>query len=231
MKNTRNFLMIFALSFATYAAQAQVAIGLKGGANFADTRINGVTASLLPDLSAYPGWVAGINAEFPITGGLSFNPEFNFNQKGFVASAAFLTDFLGISEIDAPVGLTFKTRMDHIELPLIMKYSFKNEGPLNTYIFAGPSVGYMVNDEIRPVASFIFDINLPKLPIPDNLLNKWEVGAVIGAGAQVKVSNHGKIFGDIRYQHGFTNVLNNPIVDIDINNRGIQLAAGYAYIF
>lgn len=231
MKNVKNLTLILALSLVYLTGQAQVSLGVKTGVNFADTRVKGITSSLLPDLKTYPGWTAGITAEIPMIGSLSFNPELNFVQKGFVADAAFATNFFGVSDIDLPVGVSLKTRMDQVEVPLLLKYNFNNDKGFNTYVFAGPSLGYMFNDEIRPVASLVFDFNLPKIDVPGNLLNKWDVGGVIGAGAQIKIANHGKLFGDVRLHHGFTNVLKNPIIDVDINNRGFQLSAGYAYIF
>ena len=208
--------------------QAQISVGAKIGANFADTRVDGLLGNLAPEQTTFTGFTAGVMAEIPMINALSFRPELNYIQKGFTVSQSFDVDLIGI---DMEVGAKARTRINYIELPLLLKYSIGSDAA-KVYAIAGPSIAYAANAELNPVATFIVDFNLPSIPInlDNNIYNRWEISGVLGAGGEVKAGN-GKVFADARYNLGFTNMLNNPIVDLRIKNQGFNVSAGYAYSF
>jgi hypothetical protein len=208
------------------ATQAQVMVGIKGGLQLADMQVFGISDAIAPQTKMYSGWNAGIMADIPLSSHISLRPEFNFTQKGWVTP--IMTD-VKVFDLDVPLGGKTKTRYDYVELPVLLQYTHK-VGNSSWYAVAGPSVGYMTNADIRPVASFLIDINLPRIPIPAALLQEWEVAGVVGLGAQT-IFGKGKLFADARYQYGFTNTLDDPIINIHMQNKGIQLTAGYAHTF
>lgn len=207
---------------------AQISVGAKIGANFADTRVDGLLGNLAPEQTTFTGFTAGVMAEIPMIHALSFRPELNYIQKGFTVSQSFDVDLIGI---DMEVGAKARTRINYVELPLLLKYSIGTDAA-KVYAIAGPSIAYAANAELNPVATFIVDFNLPSIPInlDNNIYNRWEISGVLGAGGEVKAGN-GKVFADARYNLGFTNMLNNPIVDLRIKNQGFNVSAGYAYSF
>lgn len=213
------------LAFAAHP-YAQISIGAKTGVNLADTRIDGLIDGLVPDPGVYAGFTAGVVAEIPVSGGLSFRPELNYTQKGFILSQALDVNVLGI---DVPVGAKAKTRVNYLELPLMLKYSFGSR-EAGLYVLGGPTVAYAANAHLRPVATVLIDINLPRtdISLSNDIYQRWEVAGTLGAGGQIKAGN-GQFFADARFNLGLTNMLNNPIVDIRIKNQGVCLSAGFLY--
>jgi hypothetical protein len=231
MKSKKSKFLILTLVCLGFYSQAQYSLGLKVGSSFSDIRLDGLPSSLSPEINTYSGWVAGVTADIPIMHKFSFAPEANFVQKGFIADATFLEKFVSLKEIeDFPLKAKFKVRTNSIEVPLILKYVMKR-GPVSTYIFGGPTVSFQASGEVRPVVNLLFDFNLPILPYPKSLSNGWEVGGQLGIGIQGQIGTRNKLFTDARLYHGFTNVLGDPLLDIDINNRGFQLAVGFGHSF
>jgi len=228
MKALRKIQLIVSFTSLTVIAHAQVSVGIKLGVNFADTRVDGLPGNLVPDQTTYTGFTAGVMAEIPVINALSFRPELNYIQKGFTIAENFDIDLIGIN---MEFGAKARTRINYIEMPLLMKYSIGSD-QAKLYAIAGPSIAYAANAELKPVATFIFDINLPAIPVnlDNGFYNRWEISGVIGLGGELKVGN-GKIFSDARYNLGLTNMLNDPIVDLRIKNQGLNVSAGYAYTF
>jgi hypothetical protein len=227
----RNFslvgaVVIFTLNVLTM--NAQISVGVKVGANLADTRVNGLIQNLAPEQTSYTGFTAGIVAEVPVLGSLSFRPELNYIQKGFTVAQTFDVNLIGV---EMPLGVKARTRLNYIELPLLLKYNLGTD-LAKAYFIGGPSIAYAANAELRPVASLLIDINLPHINIDlgNDIYQRFELSGVLGAGGEVKAGN-GKVFADARYILGFTNMLNNPLVDLRIKNQGFNVSAGYAYTF
>lgn len=229
MKTLRKFQLAAIFTVCILSLNAQISVGVKTGVNFADTNMDGIITNLLPEQTVYPGFTAGLIAELPLKNGFSFRPELNYIQKGFVTQADIYDfELLGI---DIPIGAKAKTRFNYIEMPLLFKYSIGNE-LAKVYFIGGPNVAYAANAHIRPVANLLVNINLPavNLNLNDDIYQRWELSGTIGAGGELK-AGAGKIFADVRYTHGFTNMLSNPIIEMKTKNQGFNLSAGYAYNF
>ena len=212
MKHNKRFFSIITLMVFFYQINAQISVGIKVGANIADSRVDGLIGNYAPEPTTFPGYTVGLTAELP----------------GFTVSQSFDVDVLGI---EMPLGAKARTRINYLELPLLLKYSVGSE-LAKAYFIAGPNVAYAVNAELRPVASLLIDINLPRVNINLNndIYQRWEISGVLGAGGEIKAGN-GKLFADARYNLGFTNMLDNPLVDLRIKNQGFNVSAGYAHVF
>lgn len=228
MKQFKFLFSITATVMFLSQSTAQVSLGIKTGANFADTRVEGIIGALTPEQTTFTGYTLGIIGELPIKSGLSFRPELNYIQKGFTVSQSFDVEVLGI---EMPLGAKARTRINYIELPLLLKYAIGSD-LAKAYFIAGPTLGYAANAELRPGASLLIDFNLPRVNINLNndIYQRWEVSGTLGVGGEIKAGN-GKIFADGRYNLGFTNMLDNPIVDLRIKNQGFNVSAGYAFTF
>ncbi len=228
MRSFKKINVAVALALFAIHLNGQISVGAKIGANFADTKVDGLFENLAPEPTTYTGFNAGVVAEFPINQAFSFRPEINYIQKGFTVSQSFDVDLLGI---DMEVGAKARTRINYVEMPLLMKYSLGNDRA-KAYVIAGPGIAYAAHAELKPVATFIIDFNLPAINIDlsNDIYQRWEISGILGAGGEVKAGN-GKLFADARYNLGFTNMLNNPVVDLRIKNQGFNISAGYAWTF
>ncbi|KXK41071.1 MAG: PorT family protein [Saprospiraceae bacterium] len=229
MRIFRKIQLLILFSVFAYAANAQYAAGVKIGVNYGTAGIKGIAEQFLPDISVYPGFVAGAMVEIPMQNGFSFRPEVNFVQKGFIAKVS--KDDLDLFGINTPVGGKLKTRMNDLDVPLLIKYS-RGSDLAKWYVIAGPKVGFSLDAHTRPVATAIVDIKLPKINIPvdSDYFQRWEIGGIIGVGGEIK-AGPGKIFGDVRYDMGFNTKVHNTIIDFKTTNRAFGLSAGYAYQF
>lgn len=221
-------LTIIAVLAITSISNAQTTIAAKTGVYFSNANIEGLTSSLTPDTKVLLGSTTGITADIILGSGFSFAPEVLYTQKGFVISEGFDVDIFGLP---INLGATITNRINYLETPLLFKYTV-DLGQVELYGQAGPSLGFATSAHTQATANVIFDIDITgtDLNLESNNYNRWDLGANIGAGMAIKTTT-GKFFGDIRYQHGFTDVIEDTIIDIKIKNRGVGLTAGYAMTF
>ena len=121
--------------------------------------------------------------------------------------------------------------MDYIEAPLLLKYKY-GEKEVKGYFVVGPKVGYAAAATVKEVASFLIDVTVGKqeLDLTKDLYNRFEIGGVVGAGVEIPISQT-KLHLDVRYDHGFSKLLDDPIIDISLKNYGIGVNAGVSYAF
>ena len=224
---TKMILLAVGLLAGVYS-NAQISVGIKSGMNFGTAKFSGISESLIPNTSNSVMPMAGVNFQYRITDQLSFQPEFNYLQRGFRASEG--TQF-NLFDIPIPVGITAITRINYLELPLQLKYKFTT-GNVQPYIMAGPSVAFAASGTIREIANLLVDINIgtQTINLSNNNFNRWEAGGRLTAGVAFKT-----ILGEIQlegsYYHGLTDFFRNPIVDVHAYNKGFTLQAGWCYNF
>jgi len=171
-------------------AEAGVKFGVKGGLALANIK------SVPETFEGYSwetkrGLVGGVSLELGLIGGFSLQPEVLYVQKG----TQFDFDIGGISG-------KLETRVDTIEIPLLLKFNLISGGPTIPSFYAGPFVGFITKAE-----------NLIKLEgypteredIKDNLTST-EYGLTFGAGL-VQSLGLVKITLDARYDLGLSNVI------------------------
>jgi len=178
-----------------------------------------------------------------------FSATFSFAQVSIGAKAGVYTSFIDVTEaaegltqnvegLTSPTfglvaeiglgeGVTASTKINYLEMPLLAKYKFGNEG-LRFNITAGPVLSYAADAQLVTRANLLFDINPLKTNIDLDALNyeRLEVSASIGAGMAYETSG-GEFFADARYVHGFSDLYNAPVVDLNLKNRGIGVTVGY----
>ena len=208
----------------TIAIQAQTPITVKGGFLFSNVSVDGVSEAFTPGKEFLTGWQVGVYTDLPLSNVLSFTPGLQFAEKGFVANEGFNVNLF---QVPVELGVTAETRLRYIQAPLWMTYHM-GEGPIKGYITGGPTLGYAVDGNIRTKANFILDFNVANidLDLGKDLYNRFEVGAGIGAGVEFDTGK-GSLLFEANYQHAFTDILANPLVDVKVYNRGIGLNVGY----
>ena len=213
---------------ASHFAMAQgIEIGAKGSFNLSNVSKFELADRLLPDFKLLPSGGGGVFVDFPLGNGLSFRPEVLYTEKGSKLANINLSGLTGNSGVGGVIGslLSVDARiiLRYIDVPLLLKYKFATTSNSGGYIVAGPSLGFKVGDDLK--LNFLSSI---PANIPLNLnYNKVEFSGNIGAGYEFPLSGKVKGFVEGRYQHGFTNILQDVgIIDLKTRNRGFGISAG-----
>lgn len=226
MKNAPKIALAIALLISLFStAQAQeVSFGLRGGVNFANVYTTEGLGNLTPDFKSYEAINLAAIAEIGITENFAFQPELAFINKGFVIAEDF---DLELFNIPLPVGASAESRFRYVELPLLAKYKFGGES-LNAYVMAGPTIGYAMSGRLVTRANALIDFKISDSNVDLDAIDyeRFEVGGLVGAGVSINTT-FGQLFADARYQRGFTQLYDIPVVDERIRNQGISLNVGF----
>jgi opacity protein-like surface antigen len=218
----------FIAMFMMTLLSGQHEIGIRVGGSFNDTRVDGIIPELTPDTRFREGFTAGLYYNIPLMNGFSFAPGINYTQKGFVVDEGFDVDLLGMN---IPLGVKVDTRLDFVEVPLLFRYNMP-KGLANFYLEGGPTVGYALEGVARTKARTIIDINVntTHLDLSKDLYNRLELSGQVGAGVEVQAGS-GMLFTNVRYQRGFSDMIDNPTIDISMKNSSFNFGVGYVFRF
>ncbi len=217
---TLAFLLITQLSFGQ-----GIQIGARGGASWSTMTKFDLIENITPSFRLMPAAGGALFAEFPITEQFSIRPEFAYTQKGFLVKESLNmsgTEFLGVN---IPIRGTLAFKTNYIELPVLAKLKLGDSDSPHAYLIVGPSVGFMTDAKaiIRVLGLF------PLRPsIGTGFFHQFEFSGVGGIGAEFPVGN-GNIFIEGRYQHGFSRVLDIPLVELPVRNRTFGVSAGFSF--
>ena len=223
MKLVSSFLfLLFAIT-----SQAQISYGIKVGRNAANVNVDGV-GNIVPNTKTISNYNLGFVAEIDIANGFAFHPELNFKTKGFKVKEGL---DVNIFKIPVPLGVEAHTEVKYVEVPLLGKYKFGNE-KAGAYVLAGPYAGFARKATLKTKANVIIDFNLTStdIDLTNDTYQRFEVGAMGGLGVWTKAGN-GQLFADARYQHSLTDLFNDPLVDIQMQNNGFGVNVGYMMNF
>ena len=209
----------------TLTIMAQNSIGFKIGGNTNFASVTGISNSILPEINSYTGFSAGVDANLKMDEKFSFKPAINYTEKGFIMRETTSTDIIGI---DLPLGVQANTKVNYIDVNALLQLNYAQSDKFHGYVFAGPTLAYATNASVQTKANFIIDINVKKfdLDLSDDTYNRYEFGVAGGAGIGTSIGK-GEIFAEVKYQHGFTDQINNPIFDLGVKNRSVNFGIGY----
>jgi len=217
----RVFITVLFIMMPMFAA-AQLEVGILGGFNFSDARIENNSGGNI-DATGKTVYGAGVLAQYQLSENLSLGTNILYLRKAIDAR----------NEDD----IVFDIWADYIEIPLYLKYSFGNR--IRPYLVFGPTLGFLLNSEV--------EIDLIGLPFSGDfstVMNDLDFGVLIGAGLEIPLWS-GKLFICGRYSHGFYDVLKGGTVELKAGetlreyatidkgdkwfSRGTQLMAGYSW--
>jgi len=227
MKKAKYTLALVAL-LITSVALGQTHFGIKTGVSITNPKTDLVIDAIDQAPRSYTSFVVGGLAEIGINEHLAFQPEVLYTRKGFNIDQGTSFDVGGMN---IPIGAKLETSVSYLETPLLLKGKF-GEGATKFYGIAGPALGYGLSGKIDPKVTLLIDFNLPSQPLnlDSDMYQRLELSGIVGAGVEHNVTS-GKVFADLRYQYGFTNLMEDPIADISIRNTGVQFAVGYSHAF
>lgn len=224
-------MMIAFAFFSMYGLNAQSSITANASVGLSDIEVNGLGILDLVDPYIKPitQYTAGIQYERMLNDNLSFVTGGQYSSRGFSAKESFNVDLFGL---DLPINERLETRMNYIEVPALMKYTFGESG-ITPYVKAGASAAYAMSAKIQPKVDAIITWNLPAINInlQNDMYNRLDVSAIAGAGLNIPAGSNGAIQFDITYRHSLNDMFLDNITDIRIKSHGIGVGLGYTMKF
>jgi Outer membrane protein beta-barrel domain len=224
--NVFKYVSAIVLSTAVFSAQAQqVSIGARGGVSLGTVTRPEFIKGFTNSASYITSGNGGVFAEIAFGEHFALRPELAYVQKGLSTNAG---TNLTIGSVDLPVGARVGLRVSHIQMPILTQYTF-GQGPLKGYILAGPAMALAVNAKLvtRPELLLTFRPIRTNIDLDVLRYNKFEVSGVVGGGMSVALGSSGtKLMLEGRYEHGFTRVVNVPLVQVNTFNQNISFLAG-----
>ncbi len=193
----KNLLVLSFLILAQFTLNAQTTVGLRAGINVTNISISGNTND------SKIGIDFGLLTEIAISEAFSIQPELHYSQKGDQTKNAF-------------VGGTNKVTLNYLQIPILAKYVFGGE-EMGAYAIAGPSIGLGLGVKSKNGS------NSNSASFKDSNLKGLDFGLDFGLGL-FKAIDAGKLFLDIRYLLGLSNIGKNGA---DLKNRGFSFGAGF----
>ena len=200
------------IGFAT-SINAQVTFGVRAGLNLANVTISeeGSTIDITPD--SRPGiTVAGI-VNIGITEAFSVQPEVHYIQKGYKLDIDF-----GFGSSKVNFGLNY------LDIPIHAKYQFGGGENIGGYVLAGPVLGYALGGKVESCLDGDCETETLKFDDDAEGFNRTEFGLSLGGGVNI-----GKIFVDLRYVLGLSDLSEDPDQDGSTKNKGFQIGVGYMF--
>jgi hypothetical protein len=207
-------------------AFCQVRFGFTGGLNFASLRgndaslhstsMNGTTVSMNGPNSR-TGFALGVFIESDMHDNFFFTPCLLYSQKGATYSGKAT-----YSGTTATIDLTMK--YDYIDIPVLINYQIPGDGSVKPILFAGPSLGFLVNSTASVSASAggqsaSADANIPNQASID-------FGILFGGGVAINVSDQYKMLFNVRYGFGLGSV-DNGSPSADVKNSYFAFMTGF----
>ncbi|MBU1181638.1 MAG: PorT family protein [Proteobacteria bacterium] len=201
--------MMFIAGISSVARAQDLSFGWKAGLNMANLTDAGEGVSY----KAKTGIALGGFAVFKVNDNLSIQPEFLYTQKGNKIEYSY-EDLVGFDALWNPIYETvtekFKVKLDYIEIPVLVKYSFSPGESTCPFIFAGPALGILMSAKADST-------NIK------SDCNSLDIGLVLGGGVELESG----VSIDLRYDMGMTKVFDFEGGDNKEKNTVISLMVGY----
>ena len=225
MSKKKYLSLVGAMVLVVGLMQAQIDIGFRSGPTFNTIYQSQSLDAVTPDLDYLIGFSGGVYADIPLSSQLSFQPELAYSQKGFSLAQGADIDLFGAP---LPIGVRADTRFDYLDLPLLIKAKFGSDN-FKAFVMGGPSIGYALNGRVKTRATAFLNTDITNTSIDLDAINynRFEVAGVVGAGVEFD-ANFGKISLDGRFNQGFTQLYDIPLVGENVKNRGFAVNAGIA---
>lgn len=156
--------------------------GFKGGLSVSNLRAD---PQELQEGGSLTGYAFGFWVGVPVAHRLMIQPEALFSMKGDSESAA---------------GYTASTHLGYFELPVLARFGFLDDAPVQPSLFGGPSlaVNFSANSKLEGEGSEVEADNKDQV-------SAFDLGLVVGGGVDFPLG--GKTMGvDLRYSRGLLDV-------------------------
>ncbi len=216
--------------FLSAISFAQNSVGLSAGVNFARISQNGISTGEFSGLDNYTFGTTGILYGRNLDQHWMMITGLNYSRRG---AQSFFEQGVTVFDKTYDVGAKLIHKMDYLEIPVLFLYKFNStENSFSPYIFAGPQFAYESSYTIDVKAHLLVDFNIYQynVNLSNNIFNRYDLSAVAGAGMSFPVKQ-GTLNLDARYIYGISDILDNPVVDLNLKHRNIRIGLSYMYDF
>jgi len=223
----KNGILAIAILFMIGQLQAQLKVGIHGGTDINNINISGVPDMITDLKQNTTNGSYGIHAEMPLGSNVSLRGELNHTRKGFDLNESFTNELIGMN---FPIGIKANTKLSYVEVPLLIAYT-KPLGNINLIGEAGPVLAYGISGRIQPIATLGLDFTLPEINVnfKNDGFNRINAGGSVGLAVETVLAENVSLYAKTRYTHSFTDILNNPIVDIKTKANTVHFGIGINY--
>ncbi len=196
--------LLFAAAVVPRDLTAGVNFGLKGGFNLANIAVSPAVPEM-PPFGTLKGLTGGVY--FSLSFGLiGIEPEILYSRRGTMW------------EIDEANKIEYL--LDYVEIPILLKLNILPVGPVRPVLFAGPSLGVLLNATGRMTGIEDTDI--------DDMFEKTAWAAVFGGGLDFKMAGIALSI-DGRYHMGLTNIAADTVEGETVKNKGFSVLVGIGF--
>lgn len=186
-------------------ASAQIAgIGVKGGFNVANMPISSEHQF---NTTLRKAWMTGGFVDFPLGRNVFLQPELVFTTKG--------------TEIPVGVGQT-TYKLTYLEIPVLLRLDLRNRGKAIPYVYAGPTVSFLLaatQTNVAPAIGYSARYDAK------DQFQSTDVGFALGGGVRF-----GKFLVEARYVEGLKNIAKQaPSQPSTAKNRVFQIIGGVRF--
>jgi len=212
----------------SFTITAQTEIGIRTNLAINNTNVSGTVGEILPSIESHLGYSLGIYADIALDKNFTFHPEIAISSRGFSLDQGTNFSMLGL---DIPIGVRAETNLKYIETLALTRYKI-GSGSAKIFVEAGPGIGYVTSAYVQPKATLFLEFNLPQVDInlDGDTYNRTDISAHIGTGVEYDMGQ-GIVAANIRYSHGLSNVLSDPLINTKISNQAVTLGVSYGYRF
>jgi hypothetical protein len=206
---------IILISLISLNSFAQIKLGVRGTITGSTVTKFDLIENITPTFKLTPSAGGALFLEIPVQKNLSFQPELSYTTKGFRVKEGIdvAGDFVGIN-IPVNGQVDFKTH--YLDVPLLAKIHFGDTKKSHYYMLIGPAVGFVSDANMRIRVFNIFPINTS---IPKGIFKSAELSGIAALGFEVPFNQKVKLFGEARYQHGFSRTIDTPVIQLPVRNR------------
>jgi len=220
--NDFKIIQTFAFLLISLSIQAQFSAGLKLDLISNDVKVSSGTIDLQNVVQSKAGFKTGAALSYNMTENFLLESGLSYNQLGFQVAQNTSLDVFGLN---VPLGATFDTRVNYLEIPLLAKYSF-DVGLVQMYIASGPSINYAINGRVRTIANSILDFNIldRKIDFNNNRFSRTNVSANLEVGVNQMLTDEVSLAAGLKFTGDLSSSVEVPIVDAQIRNQNFGLS-------
>lgn len=193
------------------SAIAGVDLGVKGGVS-----LSHVNADLF-DTESRTGFVGGAYASFDLSPMFGLQPELLYVRKG---ARLFSTDVTIGGFTFGSVGSTLD--VDYIEVPVLLRLSAPNPGPVDLRLLAGPVASLKVNEQVSTTG-------LIGISLDSDQVKASDFGLAVGGAAAIQNGTM-KVVAEGRYTFGLSNISDLPFGG-EVKNGAFYATLGLEFPF
>ncbi len=209
-------LTVTALTLTTaHDSRAQnLSVGLKGGVNKSEATLP--LASVV-DRGRATGFHAGAFLALQLSPLMEIQIEALYTEKGLAGAR---TDG----------NLSYELEGGYVEIPVLAKIRapWAQDGAVAPYAFAGPSVAFEVNCQLRGHdGPTILNYQCDGPPVHFDQRKKFDYGLMMGVGAEVG-TRLGRLMMDLTYDWGIRDLADSPDIPGEVRHGAFMVSIGFA---